>query len=122
MHMTGNCTHHNCHPCTMVSFGLARDLLLYGSPALSRGLDKSGSNRFLCTIFILSSPPCDLILKTGMFSNGCSITSYMVSSHDLGSCAYLYKQYISVIPYHLPLTLHIGPCGHNVICSFPVPS
>ena len=41
----------------MVSFGLTRDLLLSGAPAQSRGSDKSGSNRFLCTIFTLLSPP-----------------------------------------------------------------
>ena len=28
---------------------------------------------------------------------------------------------IALIPYHLSLTSHIGPCSHNIICSFPVP-
>ena len=34
-----------------------------------------------CVLFLLHHHPQGLNLKTGMFLNGCSITSYMMSSH-----------------------------------------
>ena len=106
----------------MVSFGLTRDLLLSGLPAWLRGSDKSGSNRFLCTIFTLSSPPMIWFWKLEFFQKVVLWLYIYCFPSDPGFCVYLKRQYISITLYHPPSILHIRPCGHNIICSFPIPS
>ena len=70
MQLSGNCTCHNYYLGTHSLFNHRLSIWLL---VWSEGLGNSGSNKCLCTTFMLLSPSIGLILKTGILPIGCSM-------------------------------------------------